>query len=91
MRKARKCSYCGRLVKTYSIQRPDTIICSRTDCRAASLEEYLRQMEKRRIKDEPLNPRAFQDARNLSGYLSLYRFGNEEARERASIVINSFF
>ena len=91
MRKPQRCSYCGRLVKAYSLQHPSIIICRRTDCRAASLEEYLCQMEERRIQDEALNPRAYQDARNLSGYLSLYRFGNKEARERARIVINSFF
>ena len=51
-----------------------------------SLESYLL----RREKEEAYNNRAFQQARNMSGWLSVYKYGAIEYRKIAAKVIMSW-
>lgn len=62
----------------------------RTIKAAEYLESYLNRLEKRRDKDEPLNQRAYRDAREMAAWLSVYKHGNERYKKRAAVAINSF-
>lgn len=48
---------------------------------------YLRRMEDRRNLDEIVNRRAYQDARDISAWLSLYEYGTPSAKELAKGVL----
>lgn len=86
---ASKCDMCGKLSKKYSTIR-GTIVCNKTCLNAYMLEGYLLRMEERREKEESLNQLAFEQAREMSAWLSVWRYGNSEQRKRAAKIINSF-
>jgi hypothetical protein len=44
---------------------------------------YLARMERNRVKNEPCNKRAYEDARNLAAWVSVAEFGNAEYSKRA--------
>jgi hypothetical protein len=46
-------------------------------------------MEENREKDETFNQIAYQQAREISAYLSLYKFGNPEQCKKAAKVISA--
>lgn len=85
-----KCDVCGKMAKTYFTVSSGDRVCSKTCINALRLESYLLRMEKNRVRDEPLNKTAYEQARELSAYLSLFRNGNAESKKRAAIEINSF-
>jgi len=84
-----QCAECGKRADTAYISDEGMDIC-KTCYHAGIASTYLQQMEKRRAKDEACNKRAFDQCRELSAWLSLYRFGNEEIRKRAAAVINAW-
>lgn len=47
------------------------------------LRKYLRRLEKNRVRDERWNKNAYQQARHVAAWLSLYDFGNDDARSLA--------
>ena len=87
---AEQCSICGKLVRKYKFYI-GKVVCCDADCIAVILEEYLLFMEKRRKRDEPCNRSSFQQAREMSAWLSLYRFGNQEIRKRAARILRAWF
>jgi hypothetical protein len=54
------------------------------------LLSYLQRIEKRRAKDECWNKQSFEQCRELSAWISLYRFGGNEIQKRAAAIINSW-
>ncbi len=88
---AAKCSMCGKAAKKHITTSAGDIVCSKTCMNVYRLELYLLQMEERRRKDEMLNRRAFEQAREMAGWLSIYKFGNAKARKFAAKVINSLW
>ena len=50
---------------------------------------HLERMERNRAKNEPCNKKAYQDARNLSAWVSIAQYGNEQAAKRAVKIIKS--
>jgi len=85
---ARSCAECGEQIGKANIAK-GLFIC-KTCYNANILSSYLRRLEKRRKKDERLNKRAFDQGREISAWLSLYRFGNKESRKQAAMIINSW-
>ena len=54
------------------------------------IKAYLKRVEQCRKKDEPLNKRAYQDARELSAILSLAEYGNKEISKIALKALKKF-
>lgn len=54
------------------------------------LRAYLQRMEERRGQDEGNNQRAYQEARKLSAWLSLYEHGCSWAKEQAEEVLRNW-
>lgn len=52
-------------------------------------KKYLSRMEKERERREPLNKRAYADARDLSAWVSVYEFGSAEFSKKAGKVIKN--
>lgn len=50
---------------------------------------YLDRMEANRDKDEPNNPRAYKDARNLAAWVSIAEHGSEYMQKQALRIIKS--
>ena len=81
-----KCDMCGKMTKKYFTSYAGDI---RKTCKNAYvLESYLLRMEERRQKDEATNKRAFQQAREMAAWLSIYKYGNEAAKRLAAKAIN---
>lgn len=57
----------------------------------ARLESYLLRMEKNRKRDERNNKTAYQQAREMSAWLSVWRYGNTEQQKKAAKLIDSLF
>lgn len=53
------------------------------------LENYLHRLEKDREKDEPNNKRAYEQAREMSAWLSLAKYGVREVAKQAQRIIKS--
>ena len=87
---AAKCDMCGKMTKKYFTSYAGDILCSKTCKNAYVLESYLLRMEERRQKDEATNKRAFQQAREMAAWLSIYKYGNEAAKRLAAKVINAW-
>jgi|BioPla2DNA2_1021312.scaffolds.fasta_scaffold27065_6 hypothetical protein len=85
-----KCDMCGSMTNKYFTTYAGDILCSKTCKNAYVLESYLLRMEERREKDEVNNKKAFQQARNMAGWLSLYKYGNAESKKLAAKAINSW-
>jgi hypothetical protein len=47
-------------------------------------------MEKSRKKHEPLNKQTYQQCRELSAWLSVYRFSSGEYKRQAAAIINAY-
>jgi hypothetical protein len=47
-------------------------------------------MEEQREKNEAQNKTAYEQAREMAGWLSLYKFGNKEIKKQAARAINSW-
>lgn len=52
-----------------------------------ALKRYLTRMESNRVKDEHLNKRSYSHARELSAVVSLYEYGNEDAKKMAARIL----
>lgn len=87
---AAKCDMCGKMTKKYFTSYAGDILCSKTCKNAYVLESYLLRMEERRQKDEATNKRAFQQAREMAAWLSVYKRGNSKARATAAKAINAW-
>ena len=57
---------------------------------AARLEAYLWRLERNRLRNEHHNKRAYQQAREMAAWLSVYKYGNADARGRAASVIQAW-
>lgn len=53
------------------------------------LENYLQRLEKSREKDELNNKRAYEQAREMSAWLSLAKYGVGETAKQAQRIIKS--
>jgi hypothetical protein len=53
------------------------------------LENYLQRLEKNREKDELNNERAYEQAREMSAWLSLAKYGAGETAKQAQRIIKS--
>ena len=53
------------------------------------LRKYLRRLEKNRTRDEQWNKNAYQQARHVAAWLSLYDFGNDDARSMAESFLRN--
>jgi len=84
-----RCAECDERTGTVYISDEGMDVC-KTCYHAEIVSSYLRYMETRRAKDEACNQRAFDQCRELSAWLSLYRFGNKEIRKQAAAVINAW-
>ena len=82
------CDECGKKIKKVYISG-DSNIC-RTCYNAEILSKYLRRMENIREKYEQYNKLAYRQCRELSAWLSVYRFGNNEVRKEAARIINAW-
>jgi ATP-dependent protease Clp ATPase subunit len=87
---AAKCDICGKMAKKYFITSYGDIVCSKTCKNAYHLESYLLRLEERREKDEPNNKKAYEQARDMAAWLSLYRYGNTECKKVAAVAINAW-
>ena len=87
---ASKCDMCGKMASKYTTLYSGDVACSKTCINAFHLESYLLRMEERREKDEAQNKRAFDQAREMAGWLSLYRHGNAEYKKLAAKAINAW-
>lgn len=85
-----KCDVCGKMTNTYRIIYSGDAVCVGTCIHAFHLESYLLRLEDRRLRDEPQNKRAYQQAREMSAWLSVYKYGNKDASRRAAAVINAW-
>lgn len=88
---AAKCDMCGKMTKKYLTPYAGDILCSKTCKNAYVLESYLLRMEERRQKDEATNKRAFQQAREMAAWLSIYKYGNEATKRLAAKAINAWY
>ena len=80
-----RCFECGKKGASY-LSVTGVELCQ--TCHYAELAtRYLRRMEANRAKFEGHNKRAYANCRELSAWLSLYRFGNEHARSRAATYL----
>lgn len=86
---AAKCDMCAKMAKRYSTMA-GTIVCSKTCLNAYNLQNYLLRIEEQREKEEITNITTYQQARELSAWLSIWKNGNVENRKRAARIINSF-
>jgi hypothetical protein len=82
-----KCGVCGKMTAKYHTTSYGDTVCYGTCLVAYRLESYLLNLEERREKDGPLNERAYEQAREMSAYLSLYKYGNTEAKKTAAKAI----
>jgi hypothetical protein len=87
---ATKCDMCGKMTKLYFTSYAGDILCSKTCRNAYLLESYLLRMEERRAKDEANNQRAYQQAREMAGWLSMYKNGNTDIKQLAAKAINAW-
>lgn len=67
------------------------IVCSKTCHAVCVFESYLARLEENREKDEPLNKQAYDDAREMSAVVSLYKHGSKEAARNAAKTINKYY
>lgn len=51
------------------------------------LEKHLARMEERRSRDERFNRTAYAEAREMSGWLSIYRYGSGALKDLAEKAI----
>lgn len=84
---AAKCDMCGKMTSKYHITAYGDVVCYGACLAAYRLESYLLTLEERREKDESLNKQSFEQAREMSAYLSLYKHGNAEAKKTAAKAI----
>jgi len=87
---AAKCDVCGKMINKYHITHAGDVVCKGVCLKVYRLESYLLRMEERRMQDETYNKTAYQQAREISGWISIWKHGNSEQRKRAAKVINSF-
>lgn len=85
-----KCDYCGRMAKKYKLSHAGDIVCCQTCENARRLESYLLTLEESRERDEELNSTAYNQAREISAWLSVYRHGSEKSKKLASTIINAW-
>lgn len=85
-----KCDMCGKMTNKYHTTSSGDTVCYGTCLAIYRLESYLLTMEERREHDEPNNLTAYQQARELSAWLSLWKFGNTEQKKSAEKVIRSW-
>lgn len=82
-----KCSVCGKKVKRYFTTSQGNDVCSKACYGVYQLEAYLLWMEENRQKNETLNKRSYDEAREMSSLISLYKFGNREMSKCAKKIL----
>lgn len=87
---ATKCDICGKMTKKYHTTYAGDDVCYGICLQVYRLESYLLRMEERREHDEANNQKAYQGAREMSAWLSLWRYGNPEQRKLAAKVISNW-
>lgn len=85
-----KCDVCGKMTNKYFTTYAGDVVCSKTCQTVYQLESYLLRMEERRQRDEAHNETAFDQARQMSAWLSLFKYGNVEQKKRAIVAINAW-
>jgi hypothetical protein len=88
---AAKCDICGKITNKYTMRPSGDITCSKECIAAYYLIGYLERLEERRTKDEPNNRKAYEQAREMSAWLSLFRFGNKKYRQLAGLAIMTWY
>ena len=75
------CVKCGNKAQRNYVSKSSNPYCK--SCYYAELAGfYIDHLEKRRDRDESLNPKAYQQARELSAWLSVYNYGNNNVAKR---------
>lgn len=80
------CGKCGRPLQRKT-KSPVAGRC-RTCFNVWRAEIYFKQLERNRRKDEMLNQRSYDQARELAAWVSVYRYGTELYRVQAEKMIN---
>lgn len=88
---AAKCDVCGKITKKYHTTYAGDDVCYGICLQVYRLESYLLRMEERREQDEANNQKAYQEAKEMSAWLSLWKYGNTEQRKRAAVAISAWF
>ena len=70
------------------MKAPEGGLC-RTCFNIGRAESYLDELERNRSRYEKLNKRSYDQTRELAAWLSVYRHGTEQYRERAEHYINT--
>ena len=81
------CKQCGSSI-TRQTKAPKDGLC-RICFNIWRAETYFEQLERNRRRHEKLNKRSYEQARDLSAWLSIYRYGAEQYKERAKHYINT--
>lgn len=84
---AAKCDVCRKMTAKYHTTSYGDVVCNGTCHAAYRLESYLLTLEERREKDELLNKRVYEQAREMSAWLSVYKNGNAESKISAAKAI----
>jgi len=85
-----KCDMCGKMTNKYHTTSYGDSVCQGACLSAYRLESYLLTMEENKEKNEEHNKLAYQQAKEMAGWLSLFKHGNPDIRKRAGKVISSF-
>jgi|LFRM01.2.fsa_nt_gb endogenous inhibitor of DNA gyrase (YacG/DUF329 family) len=86
---AAKCDMCGKMVKKFSTIS-GLIVCSKSCLNVYLLRAYLLRLEERRGEDEAKNKAAYAQAREMSGWLAMFQYGNAKFKKLAAKAINSY-
>lgn len=87
---AAKCDMCGKMTNKYHMTPAGDVVCQGFCLSVYRLESYLLRLEVNRERDEEHNKLAYQHAREMAGWLSLFKHGNKEMRKRATKAISAF-
>lgn len=70
------------------MKSPENGLC-RTCFNVHRAEVYFEQLERNQCRDEKLNQRSYDQARELSAWVSVYRYGAAQYKEQAERIVNS--
>ncbi len=87
---AAKCDICGKMTNKYRTTYAGDVVCYGICLQVYRLESYLLRMEERRKRDLANNQKAYQEAREMSAWLTLWKYGNPEQRRQAAKVISAW-
>ena len=84
---AAKCDVCRKMANKYQVTSHGDVVCGKVCMAAYRLESYLLHIEERRSTIETHNQKAIQHAKEMEGWLSVFKHGNAEAKARAGKII----